>query len=284
MQIVVGLILVGVLYLIYVPNFLSVKDIRVIGLSDSNQVIAEGAARQAIRDALFLNPQYNMIFLDNDLVSKAVAKVPSVYEVKSVKKDFKHNTVIIEVVPKVERYLVSDTERVYDVYNDGIAKSVSGLSQDNWASTVNPSMIKVLLPSRVPAEDGKTFFGPQMIQALESIAGGLNALPGSPLSYFLAGTASVKTTLNDDGSTSVSQGDLEFPVNNGEIKAVLKKGNTGQTFTVMFDPQSNLGDTLKRLELLLAQTPPDRYKNLYYIDMRLPNKGYVCLVNTPCAK
>lgn len=284
-QVLAGAIVLGILYLIYIPNFLTVQQVKVQGLSDSNTIIAEGAAKQSLSDAFFLNPQHNLVFLSQERVKQAVAKVPSVYQVTAVKKDFKTKSLLITVSPKYERFLVSDGERVYDVYNDGVFKGQAGISKDGFPTTINPNMLKVVLPKPINPQEHEQFFTADAVKDLETIANGMKDVPNSPLSEFFAGTISSQEVLNDDGSTSTVQGDLELPISSGEIKAVLEKNNNPQqTFVVMFDGQSDLNDAIARLKLLLSQTTPDRYKNLFYIDMRLSERAYICLVNTSCAK
>lgn len=284
-QILTGLILLGIVYLAYIPNFLSVKDVTILGLSDANQVIAEGAVRQAIHDAPLYNPQYNLILMSEERIKQALSKLPSVYQTQSIKKDFKTNTVIVEVQAKYERFLVTDEQQVYDVYNDGVLKAQAGVSKDDWAGVTNPNMLKVKLPGPVHPGENQPFFIPGLVAEIETIANGLKAIPASPLAYFQLGTPKFKQVLQDDGSTVSIPEDLEVPVKSDEIRAVLQKGqDRNRTFTVIFDSQSDLNETLKKLELLLSQTPPDRYNNLFYIDMRLSTRGYVCLINTPCAK
>lgn len=51
----------------------------------------------------------------------------------------------------------------------------------------------------------------------------------------------------------------------------------------LFDYKDNLQDTVDKLHLLLTSIAPKDLKNLYYVDMTIDNRGYVCLKGTPCA-
>ncbi len=285
-QILAGLVVLGLLYLVYIPNFLSVQQVSVKGLDETNKTIAEGAAKQSISNAPFYNPQNNLIFLSESRIKAAVESVPGVYKVTQVKKDFKSKNLIIEAAPKYERFLVSDGEKVFDIYNEGTLKAPAGIAQSDFAGTSNPSMLKVILPTAVNPQEHERFFSAELVQSLEIIAGGLKDIPASPLKQIFAGMLSTKQILNEDGSTTTeTSNELPLPIKSSEIRAELEKnGNPQQTFQVIFDTESDLPDTIKRLNLLLSQTPPDRYKNLYYIDMRLKNRGYICLIGAPCAK
>ena len=144
-QILLVLLVLALLYLIYIPNFLSVREIRISGLSEQQTSQLDAAIRQRIGDSPFYNPQYNLVFLSNDLIYKAAEDVPSIDFVSSIQKDIKTQTLIVDSASKYERFLLTTPEQDYDLYNDGTIKAVSGVGLDDWRSNQNPNMVKVLL-------------------------------------------------------------------------------------------------------------------------------------------
>ncbi len=83
----------------------------------------------------------------------------------------------------------------------------------------------------------------------------------------------------------VPQNPVPLPLAADELKVVLaKNGNTNNLFTVIFDSKSDLPAAIDRLDVLLSQTTVDRFAALEYIDLRIENRGYICLQNTQCEK
>ncbi|MDQ3018298.1 MAG: hypothetical protein M3Q64_00270, partial [bacterium] len=264
-QIAVGLFVLAVLYIVYVPNFLTAQEIKVRGLQDADTVIAESSVRQAISNAPFYNPQHNLVFLSNDRVRSAAAGVPSVYEVTQVKKDYKSQTIWVDVTAKYPRYLVADAERVYDIYNDGSLKGVAGISKEQWEREQNLNMIKILVYGKLEPQQNTKFLSDAIQRAIDTTLEAYKAVTGSPIAYIALGDS--QRTFNPEVAIEVPQSTLALPLFWDELKLVLKKGaESNRNFTVILDTKANLAESIVRLSNLLAQTAPDRYQNLDYID------------------
>ena len=278
-QIGLAALVLAAVYIVYIPNFLTVSTITVSGLGNSDRIIAEGAAKEAISSASFYNPQHNLLFMNTDRIAAEIQSVPSVHEIVNVKKDYKNKTVHVEVIAKYERFLVATPDRVFDVYNDGILKGVAGIDVPSWPTTFNSQMVKVKLYHHI-AGSNTQFFNEDTVRKLNELADALQTIPSAPLAYI----AFDKEPRAAEGEVAEVE-TKELPVSGGEWHVHLQKGNNpSQTFMVMLDSQVSIADTVQRLQLLLEQTNPDRFSKLYYIDMRLENRGYLCLVNTPCAQ
>jgi hypothetical protein len=77
---------------------------------------------------------------------------------------------------------------------------------------------------------------------------------------------------------------LSLPYNSSEVYVVYYKNNdVRRTYKVIFDTTADPVQTMDKLRLLLAQTEASRYNRLYYIDLRIPDKAFICLENTACA-
>ncbi len=182
-QILLGLIIAGFLYLIYVPNFLSLQTIVITGVSESQARDLEMALRDEIANVGFYNPQSNLLFFDERLVQKALVKVPSINFVAEFKRNIREQSISINAEAKYEKYLVATTDKIYDVYNDGTLKSESGINRKDWESHENQQMLKVLLHSNVTPENNKMFFHPDLYKQINSLAEYFNSLDGQALAY-----------------------------------------------------------------------------------------------------
>ncbi len=309
-QALAGLALAAILYLLYIPNFLSLQTINIVGLSESQARDLEIAIRDEIGSAPFYNPQRNLVFLNNQLIDYAALRVPSVYEIKMVKKDFANQSIYIEAESKYEKYLVATPEKVYDVYNDGTLKKESGLRRDQWPDLVNPNMIKVLLHQNINAEENRLFFHWDLFDKIIQLSELIKSVEGQELAYVtfkepqaepikeelkpvvaeeeLAAEAPAEEPKVEEPALEPELKplpSLDLPINSSEVHMVFYKNNDRRlTYEVIFDTTRDAADSVNDLKLLLSQTNPDRYNQLAYIDLRLETKAFVCLVNSPCSK
>ncbi len=285
-QIAAGLGILGILYLVYAPNFISVKAINVEGIPQSEQKLVEASVRDAISKTPFYNPQNNLVFLSTDLVKSAAMKVSGIYDIKSVKKDFQTKEIRIAAIPKTERFLVSDDSKVYSVFNDGSFDEVTGMSVQQWNELANPQIIKLKIHGNHNGElaIGSPFLQDSLRDSLEVTNKSISGITGSSLDYILLGQAGDESISLSEANVVQSESEaLQTPISSPELRVVMKKGiDKTKTFTIIFDARADLHSAVDRLNLLLSQMPPDRYVNLGYIDMRIENRGYVCLINSKC--
>ncbi len=184
MQIFVALIVLGVVYVIYAPNFLSVQAIRIEGLSDEEAARVQSAVEDKLNNTPFYNPQRNLLFLSKDRVAEAALSVAGIDTVEKITKNFGQKTLYVTLRPKHERFLVRTRELVFDVYNDGTLKGQAGLDIAQWSSIVNPGMAKVEVAANVPAQDSRQFFSPDTVKYMIQLQEALKGIVGSPLVYF----------------------------------------------------------------------------------------------------
>ncbi len=309
-QIAAGLLLLGLLYLIYIPNLLSVKQFEFTGISENQAEQLEAEIRKAMDEVSVFNPQYNLVFFDAELVNQAAAKVPTVDYIASVKKDFKDQIVYIEAASKYERFLVAGPEAVLDVYNDGSIKGPANVSLSDWPALLNSNMVKVLMHQKFGYSQYQSLFAPQLLAYLNSFLVALSALEGQQLAHltFKEPAKATESVVTEVPSSEENPGELpeivaepepvveplppaepeipeiQLPFDASEVHAVFYKNNDlRRTYRVIFDATGDAAQDLTELELLLSQTPADRYNQLYYIDLRIPDKAYLCLESAPCA-
>ncbi len=319
-QILVGLFVLVIIYLIYLPNFLTIKEIKISGLSESQTHDLDSRIRDQITEVGFYRAQNNLFLFNDDLAKTAAAKLASVNSILQVKKDYKNQTLIIVAESKYEKYLVATQEKVFDVYNDGTFKAEAGVARDNWINIDNPNMIKVELYENANSQNGQQFFDPTLQQFISTLNDRLKIMENFKIAYYSfhdpkvdrvvthddiaeqvqsaekPATASAAISTSEDiepASTSEAQTtptaqenpELKLPFNSSEVNVVFYKGaDKKRFFKVIFDATRDSQKTMEDLKLLLAQTAPDRFNQLDYIDMRIDSKAFICLLNAPCAK
>ena len=192
------------------------------------------------------------------------------------------------------------------VQNPGMIKvdlgaKLSGLPQDN--------------------NEFKRFFTDDTVIYLKRVNEALKGIVGSPLAYFSVRIPELKEqqefieaappttpeedlTIEDVPDESLPETEIDqplpdvaqqesptsnievsLPINADELNIVLQKGaNQRRTFNVIVDTKENPEQLVQRLNLLLSQTAPDRYNNLFYIDLRIQTRAFVCLTSSPCIR
>ncbi len=304
------IIIGGIGYLLYIPNFLTVQNIVVVGMSESEASATKEAIIQSLDAVPFYNPQRNLLVMSNSRIEQAAMQVVAVHQVSSIRKDFATKTVTVNILSKYERFLTRSTDSVFDVYNDGSTKGVAGLDRNSWESIGNPSMVKVDVPARITNADNKEFFAPITVDYINRINDELKGITGSSLGYIRIvlpefgqqiplppaeeeSGAEEETDADAESETIeevtqpevLSDSEIQLPLRAAELELIFKKGpDFKRTFRVIIDANEDPRSVVDRLNLLLSQTAPDRYDRLSYIDLRIQTRAFVCLTNTPCTR
>lgn len=307
-------VLLGTLfYLAYIPNFLSVQNISISGLSQEQTEQLDAAIRKQILDSSFFNPQRNLVVLQTETIIAAARTIPSIDYIASIDKDLSSQTLYVNAASKYERFLVATPEKVYDVYNDGSLTREAGLIRTDWSGTLTPSMIKVQLYQEFDFETHRQLFHPDLMNYLNRLLEQVNLIEGQQLAYLTFREPEAPEPINQPtveqipietevDEESVPEGEetsqaveevlieaeplpkLSLPYNSSEVHVVYYKNNdVRRTYKVIFDATADPVKTIEELRFLLAQTAPDRYNRLFYIDMRIPDKAFICLENTACS-
>ena len=307
----------GAVYIVYIPNFLTTQKIIIEGMSASDTAAAETAIQDSLNGAKFWNPQHNILFLSKNRLAEAVNSIPGTDRINDINKDFKNKTVNISVTSKYERFLVRSTDKVYDVYNDGSTKGVAGIDKNSWENLENPSMVKVEISGRITNDTHKEFLTPDTVKYILDAEKQLKGVVGSSLAYIKISLPEFKQPLppteNDQENSQqdaqskeeekpdaekkseeetasepiiepepVNLTEVTLPIKADEIEFYMRKGNSDRYLRVIADTKESAHDLVQRLNLLLSQTAPERYNNLSYVDLRVANRAFICLINTPC--
>ena len=247
------LVLFLLVYIVYIPNFLFIKNITING-GDTPTRINIKAVTESYLEKKIPWPQKNLILLsDSGLKKYLLGNDQKILSVDKINRHFP-NGLSINITPRVDSVLLQTASSTnFTISNDGLVTSEFVPT----ASTSSPS-----LPILIKLSSGENLIvGQQAIskQDLEFITKLQTQLPGiveSSLDYY------EKSTLN-----------------NTEIIIYAKAG-----FKILFDLNSDLDKNLNRLRLLFSQFPNAEQKKLYYLDMRFDGKGYVCEKGSACVK
>lgn len=276
-QALAALVLAGVIYGLYFPNYLTITQVEIKGLNEEVAKNIQDRAWQAIHHAPFYNPQQNLWVLNPKLIRGVILQDQRVFAVNQIKKRYREHTLVIEATPRTERFLVSTPERVYDVYNDGLLKGVAGLGVDQWRNESAPRMIKLQLPGDLQNPSGD-LINADWVNRLEQIADYLHQHNLPALKYISFGDVLESA----DAIETMPTATIASPVIPEELALQLTKPDGG-SFTVKLDPRGELSPALERFKLLLNQTPAERLNQVVYIDLRLKERGYLCLNGSPCS-
>ncbi len=303
--------LLGLIYILYVPNLLSIKSVEVIGANLSEKTLLETEAKKVIDTNPFWYPKNNLLFLQPKKIIQQISTNPNVYQVNSIIREWKTGKITVSVTLKYEKYLVLANSKVYDVYNDGTLKGLSGLSEEvQWKNEQNSSMTKLKFDYPFTLEENQAFLSQELLVNLNSFYDFIEdkidqvqyielKIPTSIKVDQLASENSVNSSdiVNEveiiegegesedknDNNTALPQ--IELPLQGGELLVYLPRSkNDGSQYYVRINSTQEPDSVVARLLLLLSQMNPDRFNQLDYIDMRVDSKAFICLVNTPCSK
>jgi len=243
------IILLLTAYLIYIPNFLHVKNVEISGLRTEDMATAINTVNGYLKTR-FWWPQKNMLLLSKAGLSKyLLAHDGAVAGIKHIKKDLP-DTIILELEQRYGKYELEIGDWHYILSNDGVV-----MSGQYGTSTISSLPLIRFQDEQQPA-DGERFFSPELLGLAEGLSSGLAK-------------------------------DIKIPT--GTIFMENRKSADVKVFTAngyefFFDVKSDICDTSKKLQLLLSRLTDAEKAKLKYIDMRIKDKGYVCLKDAPCAK
>ena len=266
-------------YLLYVPNPLFVRAVRVEGLNSEYRPMAEKAVKDYQSRQPWYVPQNNILFVNADKLARAIAEgVPSISKIESSNKLFRSKSVVVSVVQKYERYIAVRPDGELILHNDGTIKGQLPGKIPELPLT-SGALVTVKINDTASVKDGEPYFSREFVELLEQAADLFPAQTGQNLAYFEVKLPDKTLGSNEKFAESWKQ--------SGIVEVVNKKPGSGKSnppqLRIILEPGLDIPSAAERLKLLLDQTAADRYRSLYYVDLRLANRAYLCLVNAPCA-
>lgn len=278
-QLLALVLLLALGYVMYAPNLLTVKTVRVGGASDELNLEMQEAVGAWLEDSPFYYPKNNILLFSSKKLKQHLLNDSRIYRVSNISKKLTDKSLAIELVPRSERFLVYTPERIYDFYNDGFFKAEAGLSVGQWRSELASHLIKLKLPGNIDSSQ-QFLFSEEWIGKFELIQTKIAQLNLPRLEYIAFGPDRFES--DAEGNSRVVKLSA-LPFQPDELSITLNRLNGG-AFDVILDPRSNLEEALMRLSLLYNQTQSDRLMKLKYIDMRLEERGFICLEDAVCAQ
>ena len=254
-KVIAFLLLLATAYVLFAPNFLTIKKIEVPNVSETARVEIKNSAKAFLASKPFW-PQSNLLLLSkNGLAGYLVSKNRQTSKVVKIEKDFP-STLIIQINERFDAFLLKTPSATYIVSNDG--QITRQLSFEDFNSTTSPYSTLIGLNL---AED-RAFYEMQAV---------------SDSAYFEA----------VDEILSRMRGEFQNPITAMNVESFERsdfEAKTQKGYIIKFDANSDLAKIFTQLNLLLKEVGDSRISGVKYIDMRIKDRGYVCYKDAACAQ
>ena len=251
-RIITILVFFSLIYIVFIPNFLFIKQITVNGASATINSDVKNLTESYLSKNLPW-PQKNLALISKSaLKNYLLKKDQEILSVDGINKHFFPAVLTLSITPRVDRFLIETaSSTTYTVSGDGIVTNeiIQG------ASSTLPSLpILIKLNSGSYFAIGQSVLSQSQIGFINQLQSQIAGIVGSSIDYY---------KLDD--------------LKNPDLTVYTKSG-----LKLIFDLSSDFNKALSQLRLLFSQFAPGDAKRLYYIDMRFRDKSYVCYKNTPC--
>jgi hypothetical protein len=279
---------------------LFVKTITVHGVAPDDASKIESITREYFGKSLWPVPQQSSIFLSESKLSDyLLANSDKIYKIEQVTTHFPSELEIV-IVPRKPRYVLRAQDRMFVINNDGSVASQSPYDQAQFTEGLSQTMTRVIINAKHDASEGQNFFPDKAFSdQLQILRDLFMAKITVGISYFEIPTflettppAPAQSSSSDDeeGEPKINTAlpDQSKQINWQEIIVHTKRDPNQTTFlplgySVFFDRSLDISETLDKLAVLLGKMESGRRSNLFYIDMRLRNRGFVCLRGASCS-
>lgn len=282
-RILVGFGILILIYIVYIPNFLFVKQIEVSGADGETREKIVQLTKDYFRHSRIYAPQRNVIFLDSDaLVQYLISHNSQIQSVIKVTKDLGKLDLAVEL--KQEKFELVSTDGNYVLFNDGtLSRNLEGVLPES-----KPLLVKIQTEARLELKSDKLFFTKQIADALIKIQMNFPTNTSFVIDYFeLPVTYPVQTQqISEDADSRIDL--LPSPLgvlipNEFVVHAKSAEKFNIKPFKIYFDASSDIEKASTNFNALALQLSPAQVTSLAYIDMRFPDRSFTCQVNSPCA-
>jgi cell division septal protein FtsQ len=255
-RIIVVLILGCVVWIIYVPNFLYIKKIQISGLNSTQTIAAE----QKVNDYFNINkiwPQKNLLILSKNRLGNYLLREDSdILYVDSVKKKLP-NTLQLNLIPRFNQFVLQTAGGLYALSNDG--KVAAQLTESDLQSTSSPysNLIKITVAKEQNTlEIGQNYLSLNLVDTLNTLI------------------VKIPETLK----TNVQSFEMQTP-DDLNLNVQLTSG-----YKLILDTKSDLSGIWQKLGVLFSNISPQDQSKLFYVNMTIPERAYVCFKGQPCTQ
>ncbi len=250
-KIIAGVFLLLLAYLAYIPNFLTIQHITVVGATPEEQATVHSEIETYLHSNKLLAQQNIFLLSKNKLSKYLLTNDTKILFVEKIEKKY-FNSLTITLTPRAETYELQTQFTNYILYQDGIVSKKIPITEASTTPLANMVLIK--------------------IHNLKTLEIGQNALPPGLLNNFLA----LQNLINKN-----------LPLTTAYLEMTEESSPDIDLFTTsgykfLFDKNPDIQKLRAQLPLLWSKMSESQKKSLYYIDMRIPDRGFICLKNTAC--
>jgi hypothetical protein len=264
-QILSIIVLFGLIYLVFIPNFLSAKNTKVLGLGEEDTKRVEADVTTYLNDAPFYLAQHNLVFLSKGRLAQELLQDKKIFRVKEIKKSLLSRTVTVTVEMKAPHFVAKRNGQVYSIYNDGSVQEQLNLDASQWL-TARPELVKIEDHNIDSIYPDQAYLSPDLINKINLIVERFKPAVNNEIDYF------------------VIPANNNLPLQPDDVVVMVKKPNNKPDYKVIFDASQNWDEAFNKLTLLFSQMPVDRYNKLIYVDLRFADRAFLCLADALCAK
>ena len=196
-------------------------------------------------------PQKNLVLLSKNKLTKFLLENnKKIFKVNKISKIFPA-TLILDITPRLNSFMLQTPVSAFTVSSDGF---ITGVLEPNASGTLLNGLALIKIDTNEGLFVGKNALNVDHATFLNEL---MDKLPDI-----------TKSTINNFELT-----DLQTP----DTNVSLKNGSK-----IIFDLNTDLDKNLSRLKLLFSQFSEAEQKNIYYVDMRFQDRGYVCNKGAAC--
>lgn len=244
------IILSLLVYTAYVPNFLYVKNIQINGLKIKERQFVLAEVNSFLKSKS-LWPQKNLLFLNLGALKKTLEKDNlNIQSIDSITKGWRGD-LSININSRYPRYFTQNTTQYFGISADGIVMEISAAS-----SSTPPNLTRLDFSQISEWAVGQKIINDEVLALMQKV-------------------------------TKDFPSQLKLPISRMQVQASDNQDlwvDTQSGYLVKLDLKSDWNQTLNNLHnLFFVQILPGDQKRLAYVDMRVPERAYVCYKNTACA-
>lgn len=239
----------ALIYLTYIPNFVYIKDIKVSGLKiEGREKITNQIKSYLTRKSFW--PRKNLVLLNTGNLKNFLEKENfDVQKVEIIDKNYP-NTLEVILSPRYPKFYTFDGFKTFVISNDGIIIEEA----ENINST--SSLTKINFEVQKDWVTGQTAISSENLNLINKALRNLPTNFGIKIAAFHL--------------TEEKNQDLNIDTQNG--------------YLLKLDLRTSFEDSYRYLQALFSRLNSSNISQLAYIDLRVPERAYICFKNTACSR
>ncbi len=242
-------------YLLFIPNFIFIKHINILGIHSSNLPTVEACVHKYLSQPFYW-PQKNLLLLSkNKLLTHLQNHCEGISKVSKIDKKF-FNTLLLTLEARYEKYLLTNSNGNYLLANDGYILKELNPDLKQVSSTTLNGLIIFNTQLKQPLYEKQFFPENKYFPALTELLNWATHKLQNPI---------LKLNLIDEIFN-----DVELFTQTG--------------YKLKINLNYSLKEQFQNLESLLKDISQSRINGVKYIDLRVKDKAFVCYKDGFCAK